>query len=66
MQQAQKQAKESLIDFAEGVLKKKVREEDLTALIFFLKTQGRYRGYQEKQEIEHSGQVNITVNFQNE
>ena len=36
-----------------------------TAIIFFLKTRARNRGYVERQEIEHSGKV-ITVTMEDE
>ena len=44
-------AREELLDFAESVLFKKVREGHTAELIFFLKTKGKSRGYIERQEI---------------
>ena len=44
-------ARESMVDNAESALYKKVIEGiDTTALIFFLKTQGRNRGYGDKSD----------------
>ena len=45
--------KESLLDFAESVLMKKIKEGDNTCLIFFLKTKGKHRGYSERVEVEN-------------
>lgn len=48
---------EGLIDFAESSLLEQIKEKNTTATIFFLKTRGKHRGYTEKTEIEHSGQI---------
>jgi len=48
--------KESLLDFAESKLAELIAQGDKTAIIFFLKCQGKKRGYIERQETE------ITVN----
>jgi hypothetical protein len=50
-----------MIDNAESKLYAKVVEGDTTALIFFLKTQGRSRGYVEKQETETSGELTVRI-----
>jgi molybdate-binding protein len=53
LQQVLIDARESMLDNAESVLYKKVLEGSTPELIFFLKTQGRNRGYVERQEIDH-------------
>jgi len=50
VKQAVDEAKETLLDFAEGKLYEQMREGNMTALIFYLKTQGKRRGYIERQE----------------
>jgi len=45
--------REAMRDMAEGELYKKIKEGDTTAIIFYLKTQGKSRGYAERQE--HTG-----------
>lgn len=48
--QAWEDTKEALIDFAEHQLAKNIKAGDNTSLIFFLKTQGKSRGYVERTE----------------
>ena len=57
VKQAVQDAKESMLDFAEGKLYQKIKAGDNIAILFYLKTQGKSRGYIEKQEIEHSGNI---------
>lgn len=45
--------KEGLLDFAESILMKKIKEGDNTCIIFFLKTKGKQRGYSERFEVEN-------------
>lgn len=46
-------AKEIALDFAESQLFKQIQSGNAASTIFYLKTQGRDRGYQER--IEHTG-----------
>jgi len=50
VRQAVNDAKESMLDFAESQLYQKIKDGDNTAIIFYLKTQGKSRGYIERQE----------------
>jgi len=60
---ALQEARESMIDHAESVLYKKVLEGEAWAVCFFLKTQGKHRGYVERQEVAGTdgGPVKIEV-----
>ena len=57
VKEAAQDAKEAMLDFTEGKLYQKIKAGDNTCIIFYLKTQGKARGYIEKQEIEHSGNI---------
>jgi hypothetical protein len=55
--------KEENIDFAESILMGEIRNKNMTATIFFLKTIGRNRGYIERQEMDIDGDMSLTVEF---
>ena len=40
-----------MLDFAESKLFQKIKEGDSTAILFYLKTQGKARGYIERSEV---------------
>lgn len=58
-------AREELVDIAENMLKQKINQGDVTAVIFTLKTQGKRRGYIERQEITNTEPVEILVTYEN-
>jgi len=49
--EAVKDAREATTDLAEGKLIKLINDENPTAIIFYLKTQGKKRGYIERHEL---------------
>ena len=50
------------LDFVESKLHKQIEKGEVSSTIFYLKTKGKRRGYIEKQEIEHSGNMQVTWN----
>ena len=50
-----------LVDAAQGALFRAVLNGDITAIIFTLKALGKDRGFVEKQQIEHSGEIGAGV-----
>lgn len=61
LDEALSQVEESLIDFAESKLMSAIQDDNLTAIIFYLKTKGKKRGYIEGREIDANigGDVDI-------
>jgi len=55
------EARESLKDDAESELQKQMFRGNITALIFYLKTQAKDRGYVERSQHELSGTIQNTV-----
>lgn len=53
--------KESLLDFAESQLLINIKNGDTTSILFYLKTQGKKRGYIEGQKVENSGRLRVTI-----
>ena len=51
VRQAVEEAKERMIDFAESKLYQNIKDGDNTAIIFYLKTQAKHRGFIERQEL---------------
>ena len=45
------EVREGMIDFAESMLFQNIKNGDNTAIIFYLKTMGRHRGYVEYQRL---------------
>jgi len=46
--------REGIIDFAESVLHRKIKEGSTPELLFFLKCRAKSRGYVERTEIDHT------------
>ena len=46
------EVEESLIDFTESKLLAQIKDDNMTAIIFHLKTKGKKRGYTEGEEVE--------------
>ena len=57
-------AREDALDLAESKLMKAIDDGNITAIIFFLKTRGKSRGYSERSEFGHgTGGEPIKVTF---
>lgn len=63
------EALENLKDIAEHELARNITQGNMTAIMFFLKTKAKDRGYVEKVEQEHSGELKVeqteTFDFSN-
>lgn len=50
-EKAARDIQEVALDFVEGKLLKRIQDESDTAILFYLKTKGKHRGYVERTEI---------------
>jgi hypothetical protein len=51
LEEAVMEGRNRRLDFAESMLDKGMKDGNMTAIIFYLKTQGKSRGYIERQEV---------------
>ena len=51
LEEAVQEGRNRRLDFAESMLDKGMQDGNMTAIIFYLKTQGKSRGYVERQEV---------------
>jgi hypothetical protein len=58
--------REKMIDQAEGALQRQIKADNITAIIFYLKTQAKQRGYVERQEVTGGSGGPIVVKWANE
>ena len=58
--------RETLIDFAENQLFQQVKDGNITAIIFTLKTIGKHRGYVERQEVTGADGGAVIVRWDDE
>jgi len=63
LEAAIQEGRNRILDLAENKLASKIKEGDTTSLIFFLKTQGKARGYVEKTETVNQN-TNVNTNIE--
>ena len=55
---------ESILDMAEGQIYKSIKEGDIQSAKWVMATKGKLRGFSEKYEVQHSGEIqhtNVTI-----
>lgn len=57
---------ETTKDFVENKLMQAIAKNNLTAIIFYLKTKAKDRGYVEKQQVAHDGELEFRVTYGND
>jgi len=65
-QDALEDARETMLDNAESILYKKVLEGSTPELLFFLKTQGKRRGYVERSEVTGADGAPLVIEYVND
>lgn len=59
LEKVRNEARDGFLDKAESILYRKVEEGETTPLIFYLKTQGRHRGWSQSRQVEIKGNLNV-------
>ena len=54
---------ESVLDMAEGVLLKNIKDGDSADAKWYLSRKGKRRGYVERQEVEHDGDLVVNLSW---
>lgn len=57
---ALREERERMTDIAESALYQKIKDGEGWAVCFYLKTQGKDRGYVERSQVEHSGKIDVS------
>lgn len=59
------ESREVFLDIAESVLLKEIEKGNIAAIIFFLKTRGKGRGYSEKinENLSEDEEIIVNINF---
>ena len=60
------EANETNIDFVESKLMSNINSGDTTAIIFFLKTKAKHRGYVERQEVTGADGKDLRISYVND
>ncbi len=61
LQKVVEDVKAKYLDLAESKLIQKINDGDLGAICFYLKCQGKERGYVEKHQLEASGNISVSL-----
>lgn len=61
LQQLVTDEREALVDMAESEARKQIKKGNTAIIIFTLKTLGKNRGYVERIEQEHSGEISTRI-----
>lgn len=64
LQKVQDSIVEKKLDMAENVVDEHMKNKNLTASFFYLKTKGKHRGWVEKQQTELSGKLDAPIRIE--
>jgi len=53
--------REKMLDLTEGELIKQIKKGNMTAITFYLRTQGKARGYSDRTQVDLTGPIQVTA-----